>query len=75
MTSIWTRSELLDLIALWKAAYKAAATGKSYSIEGRSLTRQDIPEITAQLDRLQNELAVLDGAGRGPVFVTARPRR
>ena len=72
--SIWTRAELTELIALWKAAYKAAATGKSYTIEGRSLTRQDLPEIQKQLAYLESEIAALDGK-RGPFFVQARVRR
>ncbi len=64
MNSIWTRDELLSLIATWKAAYQAAATGKSYTIGGRSLTRQDLSEIRAQIKFLGNELRTLDG-GRG----------
>lgn len=71
MTSIWTRSELLSLLADWKAAYKAASTGKSYTIKGRVLTRYELPEIRNQLNYLEKELAVLDGR-RGPVIVRAR---
>lgn len=72
--TIWTREELLTLIADWKAAYKAASTGKSYAIGGRTLTRYELPEIRRQLSYLENELAALDGR-RGPVFVRARYRR
>ncbi len=72
--AIWTRAELTSLLDLWKAAYKAAATGKSYTIAGRSLSRQDLPEIRKQLDYLEGQLEALDGK-RGPVFVTARVRR
>ncbi len=72
--TLWTRSELLSLVDLWKAAYKAASTGKSYTIAGRSLTRQDLPEIQKQLAYLETELQALDGK-RGPVFVRARVRR
>lgn len=53
MSTIWTREELLDLIACWKAAYKAASTGKSYTVQGRTLTRYDLPEIRQQLVYLQ----------------------
>ena len=74
MSSIWSRAELLDLIAQWKAAYRAAATGKSYSIGSRTLTRYDLPEIRKQLEWLEEELAALDGK-RGPFFVRARFRR
>ena len=74
MTAVWTRSELLALLADWKAAYKAASTGKSYQIQGRALTRYDLSDIRAQLKYLENELARLDGKG-GLVFVRARFRR
>lgn len=74
-TSIWTYEELTSLIASYKAAYLAASTGKSYSIDGRALTRQDIPEIQRQLAYLQAERAALTGQKRGPVIVQARVRR
>jgi len=74
MSSIWSREELLSLLADWKAAYKAASTGKSYMIQGRTLTRYDLSEIRGQLSYLENELAALDGR-RGPAFVRARFRR
>lgn len=74
-TSIWTYEELTSLIASYKAAYHAASTSKSYTIGGRSLTRQDIPEIQRQLTYLQGELAALTGQKRGPVIVQARVRR
>lgn len=72
--SIWSRAELHSLLADWKAAYKAASTGKSYSIGSRTLTRYDLSEIRAQIAYLERELAALDGH-RGPVFVQARIRR
>lgn len=72
--SIWSREELLSLLADWKAAYRAASTGKSYTIANRTLTRYDLPEIREQLSYLENELAALSG-GRGPAFVRARFRR
>ena len=73
-SSIWTRSELLSMLEMWKAAYKAASTGKSYTIDGRTLTRQDLGDIRAQLDYLRQELDKLEGRG-GPFIVPARPRR
>ena len=74
MSSLWSKSELIELIACWKQAYKACATGKSYTIAGRSLTRYDLPEIRAQLAYLEIELAALNGR-RGPFFVQARFKR
>ena len=52
-----------------------AASGQSYTIDGRSLTRQDIEDITAQLDYIQKELDKLDGNGGGVIIVKGRPRR
>ena len=75
MSTIWTREELLGLIACWKAAYKAASTGTSYTVQGRTLTRYDLPEIRQQLVYLQGELAALDTGRRGPTIVLARVRR
>lgn len=74
MSCLWTKRELLELIAEWKAAYRAAATGKSYSIGQRTLTRYDLSEIRNQLSFLESELAALSGR-RGPFFVHARLRR
>ncbi len=59
--TVFTRDELIELIALWKDAYRSVASGKSYAIAGRSLTYQDVDTIRAQLDDLQSELDALDG--------------
>ena len=71
MTSIWTRPELIALLASWKAAYAAASTGKAYTIQGRTLTRYDLAEITAQIKYLEGELSVLNNR-RGSLRVQMR---
>ncbi len=71
---LWTREELLVALAEWKAAYRAASHGKSYSIAGRTLTRQDIGDIRDQLDYLQRQLDSLT-RGAGPVRVRAMRER
>ncbi|MDR2821199.1 MAG: DUF6148 family protein [Desulfovibrio sp.] len=68
---IWTREELLGQIALYKDALKKCASGHSYTIGSRSLTRQDLPEIRKQLDYFADELAKLSGVN-GPRFVQGR---
>ena len=73
-TSIWTKEELLEQIADWKAALKACQRGKSYTIGSRQLTRYDLPQIWDQLKRLQEELAALEG-NSGPTLVQARFHR
>lgn len=70
-TSIWTRKELDEQIVLYKEALKKCASGASYTIGSRSLTRQDLPGIRDHLAYLAGELAALE-RGRGPVIVQAR---
>lgn len=73
--SIWTREELTEQIRIYKAALKACASGASYTIGTRSLTRQDMAAIRDHLDYLAGELAALE-RGNGPIIVEARiPRR
>jgi hypothetical protein len=71
LNSIWTREELLEQVALYKRALKQCASGSSYTIGTRSLTRQDLPEIRAHLSWLANELAAISGR-RGPLLVQGR---
>lgn len=52
MSSIWTRPELEEQISIYKAALKACASGASYTIGTRSLTRQDMAAIRDHLDYL-----------------------
>lgn len=63
--NIWTREELLEMIGQWKAAYKAVSLGKSYTIAGRTLVRQDASIIRAQLEALKRDLEALENPGRG----------
>ncbi len=69
--SICTREELEAMAASWKAALNALASGavQSYSIDGRSLTRYDLPKIRSMLEWIAGQLAELDGSRR----IVARP--
>ena len=71
MTSIWTEQELREEIDLYKRAIKACASGSSYTIGSRSLTRQNLKELREHLYYLAGELAALEGR-RGPVLVQGR---
>jgi hypothetical protein len=71
ITSIWTREELHEQIAQYKRALLKCASGSSYTIGTRSLTRQDLAEIRNHLSYLAGELAALDGR-RGPLIVQGR---
>ena len=71
MTSIWTEQELREEIDLYKRTIKACASGSSYTIGSRSLTRQNLKELREHFDYLAGELAALEGR-RGPVLVQGR---
>ena len=71
----YTLEEAEAELAVWKNAKRAAATGKSYTIEGRSLTRHNLSEINAEIDRFTAIVDALSGGGSGPTFVQARVRR
>lgn len=73
-TQIWTREELLDQIDVWKQALLKCASGQSYKIGTRELTRYDIDDIRKMLDWLKGELNALEN-GRGLRLVKARYRR
>lgn len=60
-----TLAEAEAALAAWDAALRAAARGQSYSIEGRSLTRADVPEIRRTIDWLEARIARLQRAANG----------
>lgn len=59
--SIYTETELKEAIEQWKTALSLCATGKSYQIDGRTLTRYDLAEIRAHLSWLQSQLDLAQG--------------
>lgn len=59
--STFTRTELLELREAWKAAFKACATGKSYKIDDRELTRYDLDEIRKMLGWIESQLEAVSG--------------
>lgn len=69
--SIFTQTELLELREQWKAALKACATGKSYRIDDRELTRYDLDEIRRMLGWIEDQLAALSGRSAS---MLVRPR-
>lgn len=50
-----------EMHQLWFDAYKDASSGKAYTIEGRSLTRQDLPQIKKELQYWSDIIADLTG--------------
>ena len=69
--SVFTEEELHAAIAEWKKALLRCAAGKSYTIDGQTMTRQDVDDIRRMLTFLSGELAALKGASP---TVFARPR-
>lgn len=56
-----------QLLVLYRNALAAVTVGQSYSINGRSMTRADLPEIRETIDwleaRIQNAAATDSGGG------------
>ena len=54
--------------------FSRASSGSTYSIGGRTLTRQDIPDIRAEIQRWHNTVLALEQAQHGrqrPMGATA----
>lgn len=72
--AIFTSTEIEEQLAEWKTALKRCAAGQSYEVEGRKLTRADLPEIRATLRFLDAERAKISGH-TASVTVVGRPAR
>lgn len=60
-----TMAEAQSSLKQWLDALSAASSGQSYSIAGRSLTRQDIPEIRNEIQRWHNTVQALSADANG----------
>lgn len=54
-----------ERLAEWMAALTSASSGQSYSIGNRTLTRQDIPQIRAEIQRWSNTVAAVQERALG----------
>lgn len=61
----WTLQEAKTSLALWLEAEAAVATGQSYKIGTRSLTRADLSQIADRIKFWRNEVERLE-CGRKP---------
>ena len=76
MAEIVTYTDAVATLRQWVEALNRCSAGQSYSIEGTTLTRQDIPEIRAEIQRWHNTVTTMEAhrAGRSrplgarPVF-------
>lgn len=67
--------EARENLRLWLAAEKAVATGQSYKIGTRSLTRASLADIVARINFWKNEIERLEnGRPRGMRVMRAVPR-
>lgn len=67
--------EARENLRLWLNAEKAVATGQSYKIGTRSLTRASLSDIVARINYWQNEIERLEnGRPRGMRVLRAVPR-
>ena len=70
-----TRAELVTLRDAWLAAELACATGQSYTIGGRTLTRADARFAAEQRAKYQAQLDAFDaGRGQGARVIYGVPR-
>jgi len=58
----------------WLAADLATATGQSYRISTRSLTRADAAEIRRNIEHWERVVSRLESGRRGVLFSRAVPR-
>lgn len=61
----WTVQQARENLDLWLEAERTVATGQSYRIGTRSLTRASLREIRERIQFWRAELARLE-SGRGP---------
>lgn len=61
----WTLQEAKESLAIWVEAQASVATGQSYKIGSRSLTRASLNEIMKMIEFWRNQIAVLE-SGRRP---------
>ena len=70
-----TLEEAREHLQIWLDAEKAVATGQSYKIGTRSLTRANLSDIADRIKYWRNEVARLEsGAGGGARVLRAVPR-
>jgi len=64
-----TLAQAQERLADWLSALEAASTGASYSIEGQTVTRQDIESIRGEVRRWHNTVLAITARLQG----TSRP--
>lgn len=72
---MWTLIEARQYLQIWVDASLAVATGQSYKIGRRELTRANLSEIKKQIDFWRSEIARLEsGRQSGMRILRSIPR-
>ena len=75
MVDFITLDEAKETLALWLQAERAVATGQSYKIGTRSLTRANLSDIADRINYWRREVERLEaGISRAPRVFRAVPR-
>lgn len=69
-----TVEEARENLKLWLEAEKAVATGQSYKIGGRSLTRASLNDIVSRIKFWRAEIDRLENGQKGARVLRAVPR-
>lgn len=73
-TMAWTLETARKHLDTWMDAELKVATGQSYTIGTRSLTRANLNEIREQIKFWRTEVEGLEGRVRGPRVMRVVPR-
>lgn len=65
MAAVVSLSEAQESLRTWVKAREALASGSSYSIGGRTLTRQDSETVEANIQRWHNTVLALEAQAQG----------
>lgn len=62
-----TLAQAQNSLKLWMDALERCSSGGTYSIAGRTLTRQDVPTIRAEIQRWSTTITQLEADAKGQV--------
>lgn len=65
MPSVVTYPQAIENLRDWLAALSATSGGSSYSLGGRTLTRQDTETIRAEIRRWHNTVTAMEAEAAG----------
>jgi len=66
--SAYTKEEAQAALVVWKAALNSVASGQSYTIAGRSLTKANLKEIKDMVDWFAAQVEQADRGGKRAVY-------